>query len=569
MTSAHPRLTALFCGLLSLAACTSPPPPAEPVVVAESPPPAARALRVAQPMSVPDAATRCPSMRRVARPGLDVTGAEWVAQGAAHPSDPTSRRGAGSALPEHCRIAGRLRPEPDAAAAPAVDLEMRLPSRWNGRFLHQGSAGLQARAVEAVGPTTGAGGLEDNALSQGFAVLASNAGRRPGAASASVAPDGSEAERSLARAAVAAKGLIGDYYGRPADRSYFVGCSEGGREGLLFAQRWPQTFDGIVAMAPLLRETDAALAAAWALQRFMAVAPAARSNQRVLSRAFNVEELFVVADAILKRCDALDGAEDGFVMDMAGCRFDPAVLRCTRRGAKACLPKNKVQALTEALGGPKDAAGRALYAPWPWDPGIAAPGWRAWTLGNAGPGAAPNPQLLTLASPLLGRNAAGRPPARPEAFAFDFGRDLPRLQATRDADAAFMAAPFDGYRQRSGKLILVHGAADPVVSAWVTLDLQRRLDSADVRSGTPGAADFARTFIVPGMNHCAGGPSLDRFDALASLVDWVEAERPPLRIEARGSAVLRDETRPLCPWPQVARYRGAGSIHASASYECR
>lgn len=569
MTGAPTRLTALFGGLVWMAACTSPPPPAVPVVVDEPPPPVAAVSREARPMSVPDAPARCPSMMARATPaGVQITAAEPVAQGAAHPIDPTSKRVAGAALAEHCRIVGRLLAESDAGAAPAVEFEMRLPSHWNGRFFHQGSFALRPSAVEAFGRTAGAGGLEDNALSQGYAVLASDAGRRPGTVPAAVA-DGTEAERSLVRLAAAAQALIGDYYGRPADRSYFVGCSEGGREGLLFAQRWPQTFDGIVAVAPLLRETDAALAAAWTLQRFTAVAPAARPHPRVLARAFSVEELFVVADAILKQCDAVDGVADGFVMDMAGCRFDPAVLQCRRRGDKACLPGHKAQALAEAMGGPKDAAGRALYASWPWDPGIAAPGWRAWTLGSAGPGAAPNPQLLAWASALAGREPAGRPRVGPGAFAFDFGRELPSLQASRDADAAFMDAGLDGFRQRGGKLILVHGAADPVVSAWVTVDLQQRLDAADARAGASGAAGVARTFIVPGMNHCAGGPSLDRFDALTALVEWVEQERPPLRIEARGSAVLREESRPLCPWPQVARYRGTGSIHDAASHECR
>lgn len=520
-------------------------------------------------MSVSDAATRCAAIKDVARRGIDVTDAERVTHGEAHAIDPTSRRAVGSALPDHCRIAGRLRPDPDAGAGPAIDFEMRLPSIWNGRFLHQGSFDVQPGASEAFGRTTGAGGLEGNALSQGYAVLVSNAGRRPGAASGAAAQDGLQAEGSVARAAIAAKALIGDYYGRPADRSYFVGCSEGGREGLLFAVRWPQTFDGIVAVAPLLREGDAALAAAWRLRRFMAVAPATRSSARVLARAFTVDEMFVVANAILKQCDAIDGAEDGFVMDMAACRFDPAVLECRRRGAKDCLPKVKVRALVDAMGGPEDAAGRALYSPWPWDPGIAAPQWRAWTLGNAGPGAAPNPRLLALTSKLSGRDPAGRPPTGRGAFAFDFGRDLPGMQAMRDADDALMAATLDDFARSGGRLLLLHGAADPVVSAWVTVDYQQRLDRAAVRSGASDAGDHARTFVVPGMNHCAGGPALDRFDALAAVVEWVEAGRPPLRIEARGSAVLRDESRPLCPWPQVARYRGTGSIHDGTSYECR
>jgi feruloyl esterase len=513
-----------------------------------------------------DAQARCTAMSAGARPGLEVTGAKLIAQDEVRPFDPMSGRVVGAALAEHCRIEGLLRPAADSGAVPVVDFEMRLPSHWNGRFFQQGSFDLQPRAVEAFGRTAGAGGLEDNALAQGYAVLASNAGRRQDAAAA---PDSAEAESTLERTALAAKALIEDYYGRPADRSYFVGCSEGGREGLLFAQRWPQAFDGIVAVAPVLRKSDAALAAAWTLQRFTQVAPRAHRKQRALSRAFSVDELFIVANAILKQCDAVDGADDGFVMDLAGCHFDPAVLQCTRRRAKSCLPKAKALALAEAMSGPRDGTGAALYAPWPWDPGIAAPQWRAWTLGAGGAGAARNPRLLTLIAPLLGADATAPPAAGPDAFAFDIGRELPRLQARRAAEAAFMAAPLDDFRQRGGKLLLVHGAADPVVSAWVTVDYQRRMDRAGSQPQVPGAADYARTFIVPGMNHCAGGPSLDRFDALAAVVQWVEADHPPGRIEARGSGVLRDETRPLCPWPEVARYRGSGSIHDSASYECR
>jgi feruloyl esterase len=559
------RAAALGALLLLLGACTSPPPPAVQVPQPQpsAPPPPSRA---AQPLQLHDATARCASLPSLDRPGLEIQRAELIAEGVSQALDPISRRSVGPPLPEHCRVEGRLQPRTDADAVPAVDFEMRLPSRWNGRFLFQGSFELRPRAVEAFGRTTGAGGMEDNALSQGYAVLAGHAGGRPGAASSGRAE--ADTDAALEPAAAAARALIEGYYGRPADRSYFVGCSAGGREGLVFAQRWPQTFDGVVAVAPLLREADAALAAAWTMQRFLAVAPRARPGQRVLSRAFTVEDLFVVADAVLKQCDALDGAEDGFVMDMAGCRFDPAALACKRRNTKSCLPRAKVQALAEAMRGPRDAAGGALYAPWPWDPGIAAPGWRAWTLGSAGPGAAPNPLLLALTAPLLQPHAAGRPSSARDSFALDIDRDRPRLQAQRGADEAFMSAPLDGFRRGGSKLLLVHGAADPVVSAWATVDYQRRLDAASP-PGAEGAGDFARTFVVPGMNHCAGGPSLDRFDALAALVDWVEQERPPRRIEARGSAVLRDETRPLCPWPQVARYGGAGSVHDSAGYECR
>ncbi len=551
--------------MVLLAGCTSPPPAPEPVPDA-APPPQAPTPGVAQPMQLPDAPTRCPAMAGALPHGVEVATARWVAAGSAQPFDPVTRRVAGAALPEHCVLEGRLRVDASAGSGSTVDLEMRLPSQWNGRYFHQGSFDRQPRRVEAFGRTTGAGGLEANALAQGYAVLSSGARRGRGAAAAA---DGDPGDAALPRAAAAAKALIDRYYGRPADRSYFVGCSEGGLEGLLFAQQWPETFDGIVAVAPLLREGDAEIAAGWTLQRFMAVAPQARPRQRVLSRAFSAEELFVVAGHILGQCDALDGAEDGFVMDMTACRFDPAALQCPRRGAKPCLPKAKVQALAEALGGPRDPAGAAQYAPWPWDPGIAAPGWRAWMLGSAGPGAAPDPGLLAFVPLPPGRDSPARPSAGAASPTIGAGVDPAKPKARREAERAFLDAPLEGFRQRGGKLLLVHGAADPVVSAWVTVDYQRQLDRRGAAGGAPGAADHARTFIVPGMNHCAGGPALDRFDALAALVEWVEAGRPPERIEARGSAVLKDETRPLCPWPQVARYRGAGRVHDSANYECR
>ncbi len=543
-----------------VAACTSPPPPEPVAKVVAGPIPAAPPIRSAQPLQLRDAAARCASQRGAERPGLEVARSDLIAAGIAYAVDPLSREVSGEPLPEHCVVAGRL-------AAPAVDFEMRMPSQWNGRFFFQGSFGLQPRAVEAFGRTTGASGLANNALSQGYAVLASNAGdhrQRVSAASAA----GSADDDSLHRTAEAARTLIQGYYGRPADRSYFVGCSAGGREGLLFAQRWPETFDGIVAVAPLLRERDATVAAAWTLQRFMAVAPLTRQRKPVLSRAFSVDEMFVVADAILKQCDALDGVEDGFVMDMANCRFDPSVLRCARRGAKSCLPTAKVRALAEAMGGPRDAAGEPRYALWAWDPGIAGPGWRDWTMGSAGAGEAPNPGLLALGVTIPGADATEQRSTRPHKRAVAPRPDAPRQESAGGTDGLWEAS-LEAFRRRGGKLLLVHGAADPVVSAWATVDYQQRLDKSAARAEPAGEPDYVRTFIVPGMNHCDGGPSTDRFDALAPLVEWVEHEQAPQRIEARGSAVLRDEARPLCPWPQVARYRGAGSPHESASYECR
>ncbi len=569
-----------------LAACATAPPPPPPPVAAAAPPALAEVTRAAKPLLLDNAQSRCAAAANLAVPGLGIGRAAWVAAGTPYPPSWAARRTQPDALVEHCRIDALLAAfsavsavsavSADSAAGDAagppqpVAIELRLPSNWNGRLLQQGVMGVMAQPTEAFGRGTGAGGFDDNALSRGFAVLA--VATRPAAG-------------AIAAPVLAAKALVAAYYGRPAGRSYHVGCGDGGRDGLRLAQAWPALFDGIVAVAPRLRETDATLAAAWTLQRFMAVAPRTGSGAPVLARAFSSDALFSVAQGILKQCDALDGAADGFVMDMAACRFDPAVLQCKSRSAAGCLAANQVKALREAMAGPRDDAGQPLYAAWPWDPGLAAPAWRAWTMGQAAPGQPPDARHLALAqaktlAPLAPPATAGtaNTPAAPAApalnlLAFNFNRDLPRLQAARDADAAMLAAPLDAFRQLQGKLLLVHGAADPVVSAWATVAYQQRLDAAADSSGAGGAANHARSFIVPGMGHCAGGPATDRFDALGPLVDWVEQDQPPQRIEARGSAVLRDETRPLCPWPQVARHVGGSggvtSLQASASYTCR
>ena len=530
-----PGRIALRCGFALLAGCAAekpaPPPPAPVVTPAPQP-----VSRVARPLRLADAGGRCGALATASVAGMQIAASEFIADGIAFAFNARTRRIEGGALPEHCRISGRI------DGTPSAEFEMRLPSQWNGRFFDQGRDDGSTGVQEAVGRNSGAAGLQQNALTRGFAVFS-----------------GAGAEAALAPGVQAAKALIAAYYGRAADRSYFVGCAAGGSDGLAFAQRWPQAFDGIVAVAPLLRQTDAAMANAWTLQHFTAVAPRSRKRQPVLAQAFSRDELFGVAQAVLQACDKLDGAEDGLVMDMAACKFDPAVLQCKRGKPKDCLRADKVKALREAMAGPRDGTGKALYVAWPWDPGIAAPAWRSWNLGMAGADATSAHGLAAATATLAGAAPAG---VKFNALGFDFKRDPPRLAAS--ADAANADAALDTFARAGGRLLLVHGAADPVVSAWATVDYQQRLNAAH-----GGSAGFARTFIVPGMNHCAGGPATDRFDALAALVDWVEQDQPPERIEARGSAVLHDETRPLCAWPKVARYRGAGAFNDSASYECR
>jgi feruloyl esterase len=256
------------------------------------------------------------------------------------------------------------------------------------------------------------------------------------------------------------------------------------------------------------------------------------------------------------------------VQDIAACRFAVSAVQCKRgkSAQKQCLSAAKTKVLGEAMAGPRDAKGRPLYARWPWDPGIAAPGWRAWTLGDTAPGYSAEARHTDVTAVDMGLQWVTPPDPKLNLLSFDFERDPQRLQAMQRELDTSTDVHLQGFRQRQGKLLMIHGAADPVFSAWDTVDYQKRLIAAH---GEDNVAAAVRTFVVPGMNHCAGGPATDRFDALSAIVDWVEKNKPPQRIEARGSAVLHDETRPLCPWPQVARYSGQGRLNDSSSFECR
>jgi feruloyl esterase len=526
------------------------PPPPPPVVAPPPPPPG------------PSAAT-CTTLQQRGADGVRITQAEYIAAGIADPLNGGSLDG--DALPAHCRVAGRIElPAAASGEARSAGFELRLPTAWNQRLFFQADG--DAEGGQAIGRNSGNDGTRDNALARGFAVVAGIG--RPALETAADASAGIDTVYvANERIADAARALLQRYYHRGPKHSYLLGCGDGGRQGILFAQRNPRLFDGIVAVAPGLRSAEgAAIAAAWTLQRLSAVAPRGRDRKPVLSKAFSREELFRVADAILAQCDALDGAADGLVQDMAGCRFDTAPLACARGRSKQCLSAKKLEALNEAMAGPRNAAGQTLYTRWPWDPGIAAPGWRAWTLGDAPAGKPADARHVESTSGAIGLLFATPPDAGLGALNFDFERDPARLQAAHRAYDVTDEMLLTGFRQHGGRLLMFHGAADPVFSAWATVEFQQRLN---VAHGAAPTAAFARTFVVPGMNHCAGGPATDRFDALAAIVGWVESDRPPERIEARGSAVLLDETRPLCPWPQIARYQGAGATSDSASYACR
>ncbi|NML16390.1 tannase/feruloyl esterase family alpha/beta hydrolase [Azohydromonas caseinilytica] len=479
----------------------------------------------------------------------------------------------GNTLPEHCVVTGQMNPRTGADGKPYhIGFELRLPKSWNGRFMFQGGGGNDGTVRPALGALAGnAGslpGLQTGALAQGFAVVSTDAGHQGTDASFGLDPQAriDHAYNSYDQVTLAAKDLIARAYGRAPDHSYFVGCSGGGRQALLFPQRFPNHFDGVAANAPAIKVAkEATLASVWSSIGYRAIAPGG-----VLAQALSDSDLKLVANAVLQRCDGLDGAVDGIVAANPGaCNFDPAVLQCSGAKTDSCLTAGQVGALKRDFGGPRNSAGHPLYASWPWDPGIAGADWRNWRLGTSAT-AEPNSRNVTLIAADAMRKEFFTPAAPDFDFwSFNFDTDPARLDAYA---AIYNTASTDvgAFKQRGGKMLIVHGTADPIFSASDSIDYVERLAAA--HGGAAQAQQFARLFLVPGMNHCSnsGGPATDLYDALTPLVEWVEKGQAPERIVAKAAATAPwpGRTRPLCPYPKIAQYNGSGSVEDAASFSC-
>lgn len=500
-------------------------------------------------------------------------------------------------LPEHCELIGVLRERTGVDGRPyAVHFHLRLPSQWNGRFFFQGATATGGSIGDAVGTTT----IDDPpALVLGFAVVSEDDGHdnradadaaRSGALAFGFDPQARRdyAHASLPEVAAAAKAAIAAYYGRGAPTySYFAGCDKGGQEGLALAQRYPEVFDGVMAGAPAISMPKAALAQVW---RQQSVASLVRpGDPRMVppggfAAAFSDADLGLVRDAVVAACDADDGLRDGIVSDFAHCT-DGKVLpalegrRCSGAKQPDCLTKDQLQTLARLHAGPPIGVEPPFYASWPWDTGIASAGWRAWQLGSAQAKTAPL-AIVTTAPALAALYLTPPAPLSSDLQAttdyilrFDRAREARRIDAT-DAlfkqsswdELAARPASLDAFAAHGGRLLVYHGVSDPVYSLNDTLSWYE-----DLRRQHPDAGRYARVFAVPGMGHCNGGPATDSFGAFEALVHWVEERRAPERIVAvaREAAPWPGRSRPLCPYPQTARYRGRGSVERASSFVCR
>lgn len=520
-------------------------------------------LILSLPLLAQSDAERCSDLSHLAIPDVEITSAAFSSGGPAERS--------GAMLPPHCQIRGAIdkRVGFDGKTF-AIGFELRLPVKWEGRFLFQGGGGMDGAVRPALGPASGAN--KNPALARGFAVVSTDAGHTGAPpmpeADASFARDQQaridNAYRSIDRVMQVSKQIVAKYYGQLWRHAYFDGCSNGGRQALMAAQRFPLYFDGIVSGAPAFRVTHAAIGSAWETAAFSKIAPKDDAGRPILSRAFSNSDLDLVAAAVLKRCDALDGLADGLVMNTRACHFDPKALACAGGKQPKCLTAEQVAVLERVMAGPKNSRGEAIYSDWPWDPGIAAPGWRQLKLGTS-PTARPNSIDVLLMLPGLKGYFMYPYDASFDPVKFDFDKDTPRVD-----DTAILQDPtstdVETFVQHGGKLLLYHGMADPFFSALDTEHYYQRL--ANDNGGLDKTMTFARFFPVPGMNHCGGGPALDNFDALGAITQWVEQGNAPDSMLATG-AQFPNVSRPLCAYPKHAQYNGTGPRDAAASFTCK
>jgi feruloyl esterase len=402
---------------------------------------------------------------------------------------------------------------------------------------------------------------------QGYAVVSTDAGHQGTLASgfgydAQARID--HAYNAYDKTALVAKAIVAAYYGKAPDKSYFVGCSGGGRQGMMFTQRFPRYFNGVIAGAPAMRvATGASSAAAWQTIAFNSAAPEV-NGQRLLSQAFSDADLALVAGKTLEACDANDGIADGIIHNTAACRFDAAVLQCEGAKTDNCLTAAQVAALKKAFSAPVNARGERLYSSWPYDAGITGADWRAWKLGTATT-PQPNSRFVALIEDALKHEFFTPPDPAFSLVNYNFDTDPARQVEYGKLYDTWRNAVLAEFQDAGGKLILWNGMSDPIFSANETIEYYERLVKAN---GAQRAASFARLYLVPGMNHCGGGPATDNYDAFTRLIDWVENGNPPGRIIASG-ATFPGRTRPLCPYPSYARYSGAGNPEAAASFVCR
>jgi feruloyl esterase len=459
---------------------------------------------------------------------------------------------ASAVIPEHCRV--------DLLVQPDMNIEVNLPTLWNGRLYMFGNGGFAGESFEAAGRAAN----RAHGLRAGFVTAATDTGH-----SARREPGGTFAVnrqkfidfgfRSLHVTAETAKRLIAAYYSQPLAKAYFDGCSTGGRQALMLAQRFPADFNGIIAGAPALNYTVYQMARIY-------------WKQGLAANPFPAAKLNLLAKRVYEQCDARDGLKDGLIDNPLACDFRPArdLPRCEASSDNAdCFTANQIAAL-DRLYTDVPRQGKRYFPGWPVGSEVTGPngqsGWLGQHIDTAAGQSNWNGYAGGFIRFILGPGTPLASLSDADAIQkFEIDKDHENLDFARqvlDATDPDLTA----FRQHGGKLLMYFGWADPQLNPRMGLEYYEAV-TAKMGSSTQ---EFARLFMVPGMFHCGGGIGTSTFDTATPLVEWVERGKAPASIAAarvvNGQTV---RTRPLCPWPEVARYKGSGSIDDAANFSCR
>lgn len=457
-------------------------------------------------------------------------------------------------MPEYCDVKGVIRPE--------IKFVVKLPTNWNGRFQMVGNGGYAGLIIYDA--------MEEG-LFKSYAVAATDTGHDSNLEPlGTFAYNNQEKEidyafRAVHLTAVTAKKIVDAYYGTEPSYSYWMGCSTGGRQALMEAQRFPEDFDGILVGAPVLNFSWTNISFIW-------------NAKALLSGNIEKDKLKILAKAVYDVCDEKDGLKDGLIEDPLACDFDPENnLPICSGGTDEpdCFTKDQIEALKKIYGGVKDSEGKQLFpgqplgaealgeAPFylniigfPMISGIIS-GWEPWIIGN------PSIQL-SFAETYLKYLAFEKDNPEYDWKNFNFDTD-PQKMAYAHSILDATDPNLSDFYAHGGKIIHYHGWADPALNPIMSINYYEKV----LELMGDQTEDFYRLYMVPGLFHCFGGVGCNKVDWLTPLVNWVEKGTAPEElIGSHSTEGKTDRTRPICPYPKVSKYKGTGDIDDAANFIC-
>jgi feruloyl esterase len=440
----------------------------------------------------------------------------------------------------HCRVAGVIGTE--------IKFSLLMPEAWNHKFMMGGGGGFAGSVSnQALEPDF----LPTPVLDLGYATVGTDTGHQGSGIDASWALHNLERQVNYGflgvhRTAAVAKAIIRRYYGADATRSYFFGCSNGGRQALMEAQRFPDDFDGVVAGAPAADFTATAA-------QFIKDSRAQFPDPANLTPLIPVAALQSVATQLVEKCDAIDGVKDGVIEDPRRCKVDPSTLTGLSAAQRTAL---------EAIYAPTRAGGDTIFPAQPFGGEETLQGWPLWISGAPPrPGQPQSPSLrYAFGTQFFKFFVFGDP-------SWDYRTyDLSTWKAdTKNLSPVLNATnpDLDAFKAKGHKLLIWHGWSDAALSALATTKYFEEVVARD-----PKADDYVRLFMLPGVLHCAGGPGPDRVDWVSAIDAWLNGTPPERLIASKISNAATTRTRPLCPYPQEAIYTGSGSTDEAENFVC-